>query len=126
VTCPFCDPPPDRLAIDGPIVRVLRDLYPVSDGHLLVIPRRHVASWDDASPEERAAVMMAVDDARALARTRDTSIDGFNIGWNDGEVAGQTVMHLHLHVIPRRRGDVADARGGIRWIFPARARYWTK
>lgn len=124
MACPFCDPAPERLALDGPVVRVLWDLYPVADGHLLIVPRRHVARWSDATPEEQAALTAHVEPARALARARDAAIEGFNIGWNDGEVAGQTVMHLHVHVIPRRRGDVPDARGGIRWIFPGRARYW--
>jgi diadenosine tetraphosphate (Ap4A) HIT family hydrolase len=66
------------------------------------------------------------DRAREFALAKDGSIDGFNVGWNDGPAAGQTVMHLHVHVIPRRTGDVEDPRGGIRWIIPARARYWSQ
>ena len=75
--------------------------------------------------EERSSLLEDTDRARALALSRDTTIDGFNIGWNDGPAAGQTVMHLHIHVIPRRTGDVEDPRGGIRWIIPDRARYWS-
>jgi len=125
VSCPFCEPAPDRVALDGPLVRVLRDLYPVTSGHLLIVPHRHVARWSDATPAEQAALLDHVEVARALATVLDPSIDGFNIGWNDGVAAGQTVMHLHVHVIPRRSGDVEDPRGGIRWVIPAKARYWS-
>ena len=104
---------------------VLHDLYPVTPGHLLVVPRRHVDRWSDASTEERGALLADTDRARELALARDATIEGFNIGWNDGAAAGQTVMHLHIHVIPRRAGDVEDPRGGIRWVIPARARYWS-
>jgi len=126
VTCPFCAPSPEHVASDGPLVRVLWDLYPVSPGHQLVVPRRHVARWSEATPAEQAALFAHIQVARELASSRDPAIDGFNVGWNDGPSAGQTVMHLHVHVIPRRTGDVADPRGGIRWVIPARARYWTE
>ena len=125
VTCPFCEPSPQRIAFNGPVVRMIWDLYPVSSGHLLIVPRRHVARWSDATPEEKAALLAEVERARTLAIARDPTVDGFNIGWNDGVAAGQTVMHLHVHVIPRRPGDVKDPRGGIRWVIPAKARYWS-
>jgi diadenosine tetraphosphate (Ap4A) HIT family hydrolase len=125
VTCPFCDPAVDRIALDGPVTRVLWDLYPVTRGHMLIVPRRHVARWADATSEECAALLADVDRAQALVRSRDPTVEGFNVGWNDGPVAGQTIMHLHVHVIPRRAGDVEDPRGGIRWLIPERARYWT-
>lgn len=126
MTCPFCTATPDRVALATPLVLVVRDAYPVTDGHLLVVPRRHVAGWDDATADERAALLDGIERARALARAAAgaAAIDGWNVGWNDGAAAGQTVMHLHVHVIPRRVGDVADPRGGIRWVIPARARYW--
>jgi diadenosine tetraphosphate (Ap4A) HIT family hydrolase len=122
--CPFCSPVGDRLAFENELVRVVRDLYPVTEGHLLVVPRRHVARWSEATSEERLALLAEVDHARTLALASDSTIEGFNIGWNDGPAAGQTVMHLHVHVIPRRRGDVDDPRGGIRWVIPGKARYW--
>lgn len=125
MTCPFCEPPPERVAIDRALVRVIIDLYPVTPGHLLVVPRRHVARFGDATAEEQAVVLGTIAEARAHAIAHDATIDGFNIGWNDGPSAGQTVRHLHVHVIPRRTGDVDDPRGGIRWIIPARARYWS-
>jgi diadenosine tetraphosphate (Ap4A) HIT family hydrolase len=89
----------------------------------LIVPRRHVADWCDASPEERRELMEAIDAARAAIRESHRP-DGFNIGMNLGGAAGQTVAHLHLHVIPRYRGDVADPRGGVRWVLPERAAYW--
>lgn len=124
MACPFCDPDPARVADDGALVRILRDRYPVTPGHLLVVPRRHCAGWDDATADEQAALWAGVARARELARAADSTIAGYNVGWNDGPAAGQTVMHLHVHVIPRRAGDVADPRGGVRWVVPARARYW--
>lgn len=95
----------------------------MSPGHALVTPRRHVAGWFDASPEEQAALMRSLDIARAKILTLYEP-DGFNIGINVGEVAGQTVFHLHVHLIPRYRGDVADPRGGVRYVVPSKARYW--
>lgn len=122
--CPFCEPGADRIALQTELVRVLRDAFPVSAGHLLITPRRHVARWGETTGDERYALLSAIDQTTALATTNDLTIDGFNIGWNDGASAGQTVMHLHVHVIPRRRGDVTDPRGGIRWVIPEKARYW--
>ena len=125
VNCPFCEPAQDRIALHGSSTLVLTDLYPVTPGHLLVVPRRHVAEWNEATLEERSELLADIDRARDFAITHDSAIAGFNIGWNDGPAAGQTVMHLHIHVIPRRVGDVEDPRGGIRWIVPERARYWS-
>jgi diadenosine tetraphosphate (Ap4A) HIT family hydrolase len=105
------------------LVLGLWDAYPVSEGHALVVTRRHVATWFDASPEERAAVMRGVEIARAeIEKARKP--DGYNVGFNAGEAAGQTVFHLHGHVIPRSRGDVEDPRGGVRWVVPGKAAYW--
>jgi diadenosine tetraphosphate (Ap4A) HIT family hydrolase len=126
MACPFCEPEGLRVVFDEPLVRVLEDAYPVTKGHLLITPRRHAAGWGDATVDERSALMAAVERATGWASERDSSIDGFNVGWNDGPSAGQTVMHLHVHVIPRRSGDVADPRGGVRWVIPDKARYWTK
>jgi diadenosine tetraphosphate (Ap4A) HIT family hydrolase len=120
VSCPFCEPLAERVVI----VRVISDLYPVTQGHLLIVPRRHLPRWGDATAAEQAALLDTIEAARHLASSEDPAIDGFNIGWNDGVAAGQTVMHLHVHVIPRRLGDVEDPRGGIRWVIPARAPYW--
>ncbi|RMD85355.1 MAG: HIT domain-containing protein, partial [Candidatus Dadabacteria bacterium] len=103
-------------------VFILKDLYPVSDGHMLVIPKRHVATWFDATPEERAALVRGIDEARR-AIERERTPDGYNIGINVGEAAGQTVFHLHVHVIPRYHGDVENPRGGVRHVIRSRGDY---
>ena len=121
--CPFCSPDPDRVFFRGEKVFGLWDAYPVSEGHALVIPFRHVGSWFDATEEERSELLRAVSVAREQIEA-SRSPDGYNIGVNDGFAAGQTVGHLHLHVIPRYDGDVPDPRGGVRWVIPDRAPYW--
>jgi diadenosine tetraphosphate (Ap4A) HIT family hydrolase len=121
--CPFEDPPADRVFYQDDLIFCIWDAYPVSEGHALVVTRRHVATWFDASPEEQAALMRGVEIARAeIEKARKP--DGYNVGFNAGEAAGQTVFHLHVHVIPRFRGDVEDPRGGVRWVVPAKAAYW--
>ncbi len=101
------------------------DGFPVAEGHSLVVPKRHVASPFDLPDEEQAALWHLV----ALVRTglmEWLKPDGFNVGVNDGLAAGQTVMHAHIHIIPRRRGDVPDPRGGVRWVVPSKAVYWVE
>jgi len=120
--CPFCNPSDDRLFHHGRLVLGLWDQFPVSPGHALIIPRRHVASWFEATDEERAELMAVVDDARA-AIERVHQPDGYNLGVNIGHVAGQTVFHLHVHVIPRYHGDVPAPRGGVRHVIPEKADY---
>ncbi len=105
------------------LVVCIQDRFPVAAGHLLVVPRRHVQRWAELTAAEGLAVVEAIERARAEA-ARAHAPDGFTIGINDGPAAGQTVPHLHAHVIPRRAGDVTDPRGGIRWVIPDRARYW--
>lgn len=123
--CPFCQPSPERTFHEDPLVLGLWDSFPVSPGHALLVPRRHTPTWFDATAAEQQELAAAVETARdaILARHRP---DGFNVGMNLGAAAGQTVGHLHVHVIPRYAGDVADPRGGVRWVVPERADYWTK
>jgi diadenosine tetraphosphate (Ap4A) HIT family hydrolase len=120
--CPFCFPSPDRIAFEHRLVRALWDAFPVSPGHLLVVPPRHVATWFDANEEERAAILKALDEAKALVDGQRKP-DGYNIGINVGRAAGQTVFHLHVHLIPRYSGDVEDPRGGVRHVIPSRGNY---
>jgi diadenosine tetraphosphate (Ap4A) HIT family hydrolase len=89
------------------------------------VPRRHVASWFDLSNEEHGAILELVD---RLRRRLDATYapDGYNLGINDGPAAGQTVMHVHMHVIPRYEGDMKDPRGGVRWVLPGKAAYWKR
>ena len=122
-SCPFCAIPRDQVLIEHPLALAKRDGYPVSKGHTLIIPRRHVASFFETTAEERQAMLKLLDEMKAKL-DREHKPDGYNIGINNGAAAGQTVMHLHLHLIPRYAGDTADARGGVRWIFPDKAAYW--
>ena len=102
---------------------LLLDRYPVTPGHALVVPRRHVASIFDLAADELRDVWELVAWYRAQGDAAAPP-NGWNIGVNDGIAAGQTVGHAHVHVIPRRHHDVHDPRGGLRWIFPGTARYW--
>lgn len=122
--CPFCCLPDDRVLAQDAHGKVIRDAYPVSPGHTLVIPHRHVGSFFDLSTEERVCLLTLLDEARRSVEAEHRP-DGYNIGINDGPTAGQTVPHLHIHLIPRYDGDRTDPRGGVRWIFPDKADYWT-
>ena len=122
--CPFCQLDAARIAFADDVTLVIRDAFPVSPGHTLIIPRRHVGSFFELTPPERARMFELLTQAKAeLDGTLQP--DGFNIGINDGAAAGQTVAHLHLHLIPRYRGDTPDPRGGVRWVLPAKAKYWS-
>lgn len=122
--CIFCD----RLKSGGLLAQneaaaAFPDAFPLSPGHALIVPRRHEPDFLALTFEEQVAIWRLV----AAVKTRldqQFAPDGYNLGVNVREAAGQTVGHAHLHVIPRYRGDVEDPRGGIRWILPARARYW--
>ena len=121
--CIFCNLEPDRIISESDYTLTIRDGFPVSQGHTLIIPKRHVQSFFELQASEKAAVLQALDEAKE-ALDREFSPDGYNIGINDGEAAGQTVMHLHVHLIPRYKGDTKDPRGGIRYVFPGKAKYW--
>ncbi len=121
--CPFCTLPPERIAQENELAVLIRDAYPVSSGHSLVIPRRHIGSWFDASEDERTAILALLEAAKAMI-DQEHRPDGYTIGINDGPAAGQTVPHLHVHLIPRFKGDVPDPRGGVRWVIPDKAKYW--
>jgi diadenosine tetraphosphate (Ap4A) HIT family hydrolase len=125
IPCPFCNPDETKVILQTNVVIAVRDAYPITDGHTLVIPRQHVTSIFDLKDAEQSALWKAVAHVRDIL-LREHAPDGFNIGVNDGFAAGQTIEHAHVHVIPRRRDDVPDPRGGIRNIVPCRARYWEK
>lgn len=121
--CPFCALDDEQKIEITEHSFAFRDRYPVSQGHTLIVPRRHVASFFELNSDERQDLL------ELMVRCKDQlelefSPDGFNIGLNDGPEAGQTVMHVHLHLIPRYKGDVEDPRGGVRWVLPEHARYW--
>jgi diadenosine tetraphosphate (Ap4A) HIT family hydrolase len=90
-----------------------------------VIPRRHVASFFDATPLEREAMLALLDMAKQQLQA-EFGPAGYNVGINDGAAAGQTICHLHMHLIPRYPGDRPDPRGGVRWVIPDKADYWTE
>lgn len=125
--CVFC-----RNILDGPgrtllaateHVVAFEDAYPSAVGHTLVIPRRHVGKLLDLGDAEYHDLF---DTARSQLRRLDRPGEGFTVGINDGAVAGQTVPHVHLHIIPRRHGDTSQARGGVRWVLPHTAAYWER
>jgi diadenosine tetraphosphate (Ap4A) HIT family hydrolase len=118
--CPFCDASGE---VAGNALAYARfDAHPVNPGHLLLLTRRHAEHWFEATADERAALLELVDAGKRLLDERYRP-DGYNIGINVGEAAGQTVMHLHVHLIPRYRGDVPEPRGGVRGVIPARQSY---
>jgi len=120
--CPFCHPREGEVIFSSELVKGVWDTYPLNPGHVLLVPHRHIARWFDATPEEQVALTSAIEQATA-AIEEQYSPEGFNIGFNDRKAAGQSVPHLHIHIIPRYEGDVPDPRGGIRKIIPARAEY---
>ena len=101
----------------------IRDAYPVSPGHTLVIPNRHIGSFFDLSAQEHDALFQLIREQKQVLDA-EFAPHAYNIGINDGPAAGQTVAHVHVHLIPRYRGDEADPRGGVRRVLPAKARYW--
>ncbi|MDW7646493.1 MAG: HIT family protein [Desulfuromonadales bacterium] len=121
-SCPFCQIDTSRILLANDLAVAIVDGYPVSPGHSLIIPR-HIASVFEATAAEQTALWELVVKTRELLQA-ERQPDGFNIGINDGEAAGQTVMHLHIHLIPRYAGDAPDPRGGIRWVRPEKAPYW--
>jgi diadenosine tetraphosphate (Ap4A) HIT family hydrolase len=121
--CPFCEVDESRAVVGSACAFAIRDAYPVTEGHTLVIPRLHVKSLYDLSAHDQDAVWELVGRIRQNCKEQ-FGAHAFNIGINDGTEAGQTIEHAHVHVIPRRKGDVLDPRGGIRNIIPGKARYW--
>lgn len=124
MNCPFCNFPDDQLVFRRSEVKALYDKYPISPGHLLIVPEQHVASFSDLDANSYHALMSAILEAKTLLK-REWDPDGFNVGINDGIAAGQTLDHAHIHLVPRYKGDIEDARGGVRWILPAKAVYWS-
>jgi diadenosine tetraphosphate (Ap4A) HIT family hydrolase len=124
--CPFCD----RVAAGDKVLHTrdtavaFEDAYPVSDGHVLVVPRRHLARIEDLEAVEWTELFELVREVCRGLSERD-GVDALNVGVNSGVAAGQTVDHAHVHVIPRRLGDVLDPRGGVRHVIPERADYWS-
>ena len=123
--CPFCDIHEERIVAKARHALAVEDRYPVSRGHTLVVPKVHTETLFAQSTDIQADIWSLVARVRTKLQSRFNP-DGFNVGLNDGQAAGQTVEHAHIHIIPRFDDDVADPRGGIRWVLPKRAAYWDR
>jgi len=122
MNCPFCDIAESRIVAADDLVLAIRDKYPVSPGHTLIMPRRHVEDYFDLTAEEHAAMhTMLLESKKALEE--ELGPQGFNVGVNVGRAAGQTIDHVHLHLIPRFEGDMPDPSGGVRGVIPEKQKY---
>jgi ATP adenylyltransferase len=121
--CVFCELPAERIVHQNESAISFYDGYPVSEGHALVIPRRHVADYWGLTAAEREACHALLDALKTRIIKKDPLVTGFNIGLNAGASAGQTVFHCHIHLIPRRDGDVPNPRGGVRHVIPGKGNY---
>lgn len=121
--CPFCEMPVERVVIENALAYAIRDGYPVTHCHSLVIPKRHVIDYFGLTEAELFACDDLVKQLRLEVMAGDPTVSGFNIGTNAGAVAGQTVFHCHIHVIPRRDGDMVDPRGGVHHVIPGKGYY---
>jgi diadenosine tetraphosphate (Ap4A) HIT family hydrolase/5-methylcytosine-specific restriction endonuclease McrA len=122
-SCPFCSLGKERVVLENALAVAVRDLYPVTAGHMLVIPKRHALDYFDLGSAEQRACDRLLIEARKLTLSTDPTVAGFNVGANVGVAAGQTVMHCHIHLIPRRSGDSPNPRGGVRGVVPGKADY---
>jgi diadenosine tetraphosphate (Ap4A) HIT family hydrolase len=121
--CLFCHTENERIIAENDLAYAVRDGFPVTELHTLIIPKRHVEDYFSLTQEE----LLACDELMRLLKDEimnsDSSVDGFNIGMNSGESAGQTIFHCHIHLIPRRTGDVENPRGGVRHLIPGKGNY---
>ena len=125
--CPFCliasgDSDTELIAESSKSVAFF-DSYPISEGHTLLIPKKHEVNFFNLSEDERSDIWGLVNTVQKILNDM-LNPDGFNIGVNVLEAAGQTIMHAHVHIIPRFSGDIKDPRGGVRWVIPEKAPYW--
>jgi ATP adenylyltransferase len=116
--CPFCAPAPGRVIACNALAFAVRDAFPVTPLHTLILPHRHVSNYFGLTAGEREACAELMQDVRDAILAEDPSVEGFNVGMNAGAVAGQTIFHSHIHLIPRRPGDVENPRGGVRRVIP--------
>ena len=121
--CVFCNLLPKEIINGYNNFFVIRDAYPVTPLHSLIITKRHVVSYFQCSKEELNEIPIILDTQKTELKILDDTITGFNIGMNIGEDAGQTIFHCHVHIIPRRKGDILNPRGGIRGVIPDKQNY---
>ena len=121
--CLFCGIDSGRIIAENELCYAIRDGFPVTPLHTLIIPKRHVADYFDLYQPELNAIQSLLRDQRKQIMTADPTVSGFNVGINAGSEAGQTIFHVHVHLIPRRKGDVAEPRGGVRGVIPDKQKY---
>ncbi len=121
---PFLAVPAERWLASNRSAFAIPDRFPVTPGHTLIVPRMSITTWWEATGAERNDIWALVDEVKALLDAQRRP-DGYNVGFNAGAAAGQTVAHLHIHVIPRHHGDTPDPRGGIRHVIPGEGNYLT-
>ena len=124
--CLFCKIETADLANENKLAYVSYDSYPVSDHHCLIIPKRHVENYFDLNEQEVIACDQLIKKMKIEIEKKDSTVKGFNIGTNSGKVAGQSIMHCHIHLIPRRAGDVNNSQGGVRSVIPLKQHYTRK
>ncbi|MBE8190061.1 MAG: HIT family protein [Candidatus Thioglobus sp.] len=120
--CIFCELGNERIIGQCDMTTTFLDTYPASPGHTLIVPKRHIATYFEVTTAEQNAIAKAIQKAKLLL-DNEFSPDGYNIGVNNGEAAGQSVKHLHVHLIPRYLGDVKNPKGGVRWVIANKANY---
>ncbi len=121
--CLFCKIEKSKIVSENDFFIVVRDNYPVTELHTLIISKRHTASYFELEDSEKISLIKTLDKQKSLLLQNDSTIKGFNIGINDGVEAGQTIIHFHAHLIPRRTGDVQNPRGGVRGVIPEKQNY---
>ena len=122
--CPFCyDNIKDRVAAEQNSVVAIQDSYPVTDGHLLILPKRHMGDYFSMNETEKKDIGVLIMKLKNRIMEKDHTVTGFNLGTNIGEAAGQTIFHAHIHLIPRRNGDTPHPRGGVRGVIPEKMSY---
>lgn len=121
--CRFCSVSEERIVAENDLAFAIRDGFPVTELHSLVIPRRHVSDYFELTEEELLACNELLRIVKEEILARDASVKGFNVGANSGLIAGQSIFHCHIHLIPRREGDVPNPKGGIRHVIPGKGAY---
>ena len=124
--CLFCNVPSSDYVLENNLAFSTFDSYPVSKYHALIIPKRHVENYFDMSEEEVSSCNKLIKKMRNKIQELDPTVDGFNIGTNSGKIAGQSIMHCHIHLIPRRKNDVDNPQGGVRGVIPSKQHYQRK
>ena len=124
--CLFCNPKKSGIDHENNLAYVSYDTYPVSDYHCLIIPKKHIINYFELTNEELIACNDLVKIVKEEIVNKDNSVKAFNVGSNAGKISGQSIMHCHIHLIPRREGDVENPQGGVRSVIPKKQHYKSK